>query len=118
MAIALLISFLSPVRAEEESILVSASVDTTGITWFLPNGETLLYGSFKSLVRFDTSNDIRIDLNLPQQKNIITVFIFANDYDKGHADSIGGSEIVLVDVNGTEVVAKTGVFDTGIYKLD
>ena len=66
MAIALLISCLSPVRAEEESILVSASVDSTDLSSFLPNGNTLIYGSFKSIVRIDTSNDMRIDLNLSQ----------------------------------------------------
>ena len=44
--------------------------------------------------------------------------MFANTFNIGHTDSIGGSEIVLVDVDGNEVVAKTGVFDTGIYQLD
>ena len=45
------------------------------------------------------------------------VVLVASSRSSPTTNTIGGSEIVLVN-GSTEVISKTGVYDTGIYTLD
>ena len=110
------------VKAEESSILYSATVVPVAPTELknsTPDADVLLIGSFKSAIflKSNLNPEIEVKLNLPKAEKLLTVVILADAKDNYNSDSLGNSQIWL-DKNGSRTLAKSSVYDTGIYTLD
>ena len=78
----------------------------------------MINGSYKSSIETWTwINPVDAAVDLQQPKTLQTVVLVAGSYNFLSADYLGDCEIILVN-SSTEVVSKTGVYDTGIYNLD
>ena len=109
----------SLVKAEESSILEGASV-SSAISSGSADPDVILNGSFKSYIATASSNNpVEIAVELSQPEKVIEVVVLAGSHNPNFADRIGGSEIILTNsVTSEEIVAKSEVYDSGIYKLD
>ena len=120
VALLLMVFLLHPSKAEEDSILFSATVPTP-MHLSTPDSNVLLHGSYKSNIRTPNTStnpvDVQVDLNLPQPKKVQTLFLLANQFNVNSADHLGESQIILVN-DGVETIMKTGVYDTGLYSFE
>ena len=118
MGMALLVGgHLGLVKAEESSIMTGATVTSALDHWF-KSGDVIINGSYKSFIKTaSSSNPVNVEIALLYPQTLQTVVLVAPSRDVWHANKIGSSVIVLK--NGlTEVVGKSGIYDTGIYTLD